>query len=907
MTQVKKYPTSVTVERPNKVNGVITETDWNSPYWVEADDDTDAYTTEIAKLGGVQSKPGELRCSGFGFNIPKNSQINELIVEWEAYVKNVSGGTTNTPNIPSIWIALPGSDWGINWNSVPVNRTVRNVVFAASAVPGVTPASINGSGFWVLYNPARNSNRSNAGKMYVDYIALIADYDEPTYTLQSELQTPVGLGGEITYKLKVINTNKTPHTDAVPISIALPAGLNYVSQSGSDGTYNSSTGKWNAIINSNCTAEIELTLKATAVGNQSVIATVDEYGTSISRTTTVTSPNYNLSSDLPQNITEEQNLTYHVTVTVDSDLVSTVNVNIPIPSGFTLVSSSGDGTYTNGTGVWSAAFTNKTATLTLVLTAVTPGDYTQTITIGDTNTSTKGITIVSASVTECYYTEVPIPQEILNYLIDGETYILSNNIRVNQSASTVYNGYKNYKLALLQTVNSVTTEYLGTRPSKANIYQRCYVYFTYNAAGTQKIRVYGQYKELSPQNTSVDFLKFAIDKAKSTYEESGNLIDEPLDLKTDSDYATISIPANDQSKKITLGSFNFSGREKDTSLILKGLGVIFNYICTTELILTVTLTSNGETGQKSVILNPTSNQVTIGGLSKLWGITRSKIDLSNIMASFIIQNPSSDTQEIQLKNILFDLFSQYDVTEGNPGFTLDGEHSKNYNIFLKADTSKNEGVAVDISTLDISNSQGELITEFNLKSKKITLNFLVWGDTLEEAQENLLMVTKYLSNETNNLGLPIPKAMTFDWDPTRTYNVVLDNEIEADLNNNVYTCKAEFTIPEGIGYSDVKTTGAIGSNDGLTSVRPTITVLATGGTIQVYDSITAQSLTINNNFTNGLILTVDCDDRTIKGSDGIDYTSYVTLNSFWPVLQGDYDFTTSSGCVVEKVQFKEGI
>lgn len=903
MTQVKKYPTSVTVERPNKVNGVITETDWNSPYWVEADDDTDAYTTEIASISGTQSKPGELRCSGFGFNIPKNSQINKLIVEWEAYCRNLSGGMNGVPNIPSIWLAVPGSDWKVNWNSVPLNRTVRNVVFAASDMPGISPATLNDSGFWVLFNPARNSNHQ-VGRMSVDYIALIPDYTEPSYTLQSELQTPTGLGEEITYKLKVINTNKTPHTDSVPISISLPTGLVYVGQSGSDGTYNSSTGKWNAIINGDYTAEIELTLKTSAVGGQTVTATVDEYGTSISRTTTVTSPNYTLSSDLPSNVTEEQNLTYHVTVTVDSDLVSTVNVNISIPNGFALVSSSGNGTYSNG--VWSAAFTNKTATLTLVLTAVTPGDYSQTISVGNVEL-TKGITIVSASITECYYTEVLIPQEIQDYLNDGETYIISNNIRVNQASNSIYNGYKNYKLALLQTVNNETTEFLGTRPSQANIYQRCYVYFTYNATGTQKIRIYGQYKELSPQNTSVDFLKFAIQKVKTTYEDAGALPDVPDDLKKDETYATISIPSGDTSKEISLSSFNFSGREKDVDLIVKGLGVIFPYICTAELILTVTLTTGTESAEKSVILDPTKNSVTVGGLNNLWGLKRDKIDLNNITVTFRIQNTANDTQEVQLKNIQFVLYSQHDVTGASEGFTLNGEHSRNYDIMLKSSSDKNEGISAKISTLDISNSQGELITQYNLESKTITLEFRLWGDTVEEAQEKLIAATKFLSNEVNDLGLPIPKVLKFDWDPTRSYNVVLDGEITTDLDIATYTCKAKFTIPEGIGFTDTKITGALGSNDGLTSVRPTITILTTGGSIQLYDQITGQSLTINNEFSAEMNLTIDCDDRTIKGSDGIDYTSKVTLNSFWPVLRGDYDFTTSTGCIIQKVAFKEGI
>lgn len=900
MTQVKKYPSSVAVEH------TPTETNWNTPGWAAVDDDTDAYTDEIASISGTRSKPGKLRCSSYGFNIKPNARINKIIAEWEAYCRNLSGGTNGVPNIPNIYLSLPGSDWNVNWNSVPLYRTVRSVTFDASAVPNVSPAMVNDSGFWVLFNPSRNTNHQ-VGKMFVDEIALIVDYDDPTYTLQAEIESPKIVGGQITYKLTIINTNQTPHTQSVPISIVLPAGLSYLSQSSSDGTYNSSTGKWNAIINSDHTASLELTLSSSAVGDQTVTATVDDFGTSISRTATIKNPNYALSSDLPSNITQGQNLTYHVTVNVDTDAVSTVNVNIPIPSGFTFVSSSGNGTYTSSTGVWAATFTNKTATLTIVLTAVTPGDYTQTSTISETNTLTRSITIVSTNITECYYSDVPIPAEILNYLEDGETYIISCNIRANQTATSIYNGYKNYKLAILQTVGNITTEYLGTRPNQANIYQRSYSRFTYNALGTQKIRIYGQYKELSPQNTSVDFLKFAIQKVKTTYEDAGALPDVPDDLKKDETYATISIPSGDTSKEISLSSFNFSGREKDVNLIIKGLGVIFPYICTAELILTVTLTTGTESAEKSVILDPTKNSVTVGGLNNLWGLKRDKIDLNNITVTFRIQNTANDTQEVQLKNIQFVLYSQHDVTGASEGFTLNGEHSRNYDIMLKSSSDKNEGISAKISTLDISNSQGELITQYNLESKSITLEFRLWGDTVEEAQEKLIAATKFLSNEVNDLGLPIPKTLKFDWDPTRSYNVVLDGEITTDLDIATYTCKAKFTIPEGIGFTDTKITGALGSNDGLTSVRPTITVLTTGGSIQLYDQITGQSLTINNEFSAGMNLTIDCDDRTIKSNDGIDYTSKVTLNSFWPVLRGDYDFTTSAGCIIQKVAFKEGI
>jgi len=53
-------------------------------------------------------------------------------------------------------------------------------------------------------------------------------------------------------------------------------------------------------------------------------------------------------------------------------------------------------------------------------------------------------------------------------------------------------------------------------------------------------------------------------------------------------------------------------------------------------------------------------------------------------------------------------------------------------------------------------------------------------------------------------------------------------------------------------------------------------------------------------------LIIDCNSRTITDEDGIDYTEYLTLNSFWMVINSNYDYSNSTGCYIQSVQYQEG-
>jgi hypothetical protein len=625
-------------------------------------------------------------------------------------------------------------------------------------------------------------------------------------------------------------------------------------------------------------------------------------------------------------VVEGQDISYNISLSTNATSLSTSNINVPIPTGFNYVSSNGNGTYNPTTQVWTVNSSGNNATLSLVLIATTPGTYTQSISIGSTSI-TRIITVQPTNLTTCNYVQIPLPEDVIPYLNDGQTYYVSCNMEiVTSNVGTIHQGISDFCISTLTTSddheditfdpnafdngafqvgsNPSLVETLGTGPDTYNVYERVYAIFTYDSTQTTMIRLYGAYNEESPSQYAIRFNKWAISNVDSNYNDAGSLPDDPNLLIADGDFANIELDPGESSEVIYLTNFNLSGRESDPDLLIKGLGVSFDYNSDIPVICNCTITSNGESSTKSTIFDPTLSTLLIGSESDNWDLNN--MDLTDITIAFSISNPNSTSTILQCNNIQFVLYSQEDQTGGNYGFTLNGIHSRNYNICMDDSTTKNEGIVPTITTYDVNQSQGELVTEFDLKAKTFKLKFDIPGDSLEDAQNNLTEATKYLTNDLNNIGLPIPMQMVFDWDPERTFNVVINAELTVTLDTFTYTVECDFIIPEGIGFNQLKSTGAIDTNEGLISIRPVINVLTLGGNVQIYDNISGQYLTINNDLDPGLNLVIDCEQRTIIGSDGWDYSNDVTLDSLWMVIMNDYDYSNSTGCLIQSVEYQEG-
>jgi hypothetical protein len=905
MAQVTKYPTVRSYANGN------TETYWDDITRIGADDDYAARTTLIASKSGTRSKPGTVVGTNPYFNIHQNSRINWVKLEWEEYIKNPTGGTTGVPTIPDRHGALYYLNGGVASavkylkSNVPTGRTYRSLVWYLSEVPNCKPVHINNAAFGAYLASARNTS-SNTGYMYLDYLRFTVDYTDPTYSLNASLTANQILGGNVVYQVTLANTNSVHQGYAIPVTISLPAGLTYVSQAG-NGTYNPATGKWDAIL-SGGTATLTLTLQSTTVGNKTVTSTVDFNNVTLSRTTNIVEPTYTLASVLPESVTEQQTFNYQLTIAANSTLVTGKNVTIPIPAGVTYQSQTGDGTFNENTGVWAAEFTDGEATIEITFLATGYGEKTFTATVeGGRPVDTKSIIVISAVVTTPYYTDHLIDPDVLAYMVDGELYTYSWYIIVTDtSLATIYPGEKNFKIGLFQD----ETEILSDRPLELDTLTRCQVSFTYDSTKEHKLRLYGQYLEISPDTAGVELGGFMLSLGDNVvYQEPGTLFAPPGALIANEEMALANIPAMEQSLPMRLTGFNWAGREEDTSLIIKGLAILFDYQCSADTGVVATINTDGTEFIKSTVLSHGSGEAIIGGASDNWGMTADEI-LRPTSLALVMEwlNIASTANAVEIRNIRLALYTQYDETMGNLGFTLDGEHSRDYNIFIVPGFDKPEGAKTKFNSLELTGRDGNLITGSRIEDKEIKLKFYVVGSTLEECQERLTEAALWMTSTRNRLKIPTPKTMVFDWDTTREYRVVLDDVVDVDFKDGLFECQAKFNVPDGVAFSPLKVTGAVESNNGLTHVYPVITVITDGqsSNVAIFEHRSNQIFILNHQFTAGTVLIIDCKNRTVKDTDGTDYTTEVALVSVWPMLSGPYDFTRSTGCVIQTVAFQEG-
>lgn len=1036
--------------------------------------------TVYYKSGTTTNNPNGIYGTNFGFDLKDNAKINSVIVEWEEYLRNTTGGTSNIPSITTKTVTLLKANNGSNVSktsnvATPTSRTARSITFTTSDMPNVRRSNIEDPNFGFYLDLGSNQS-TNPGKVYLDFVRLKVDYTDPIYALSATLTSGKVVGEQVTYVVTLSNTNNCHQGVNIPVSINIPTGLSVASQSG-DGSYNTGTGKWSAVLNSQKKATLTLVLNTSASGSKTITASVDGFSTSLSKSTTILAPTYTLTSpQVREIVTETYNVTYTISINVNTSAVSTVDVNIPIPAGIQYVSSSGNGSYNSGTGVWTAQFVNKKATLNFTVKGITAGVVSQVITCGSAS-FTKTIEVLSANLTVPYHTEKDLPEEILNYLVDGEVYTLSCWSIVSDTAlGYVYPGEKNFTISVINGEQ----EYISDKATALNTVTRISTTFVYNEHAPIKLRVYGQWLEINPQNASHEVGGFAlyheeqlianpnlltgmgewdnvrtgtdylqdttgisayngaiiessterssegerslkismpgvtnqeaailfrsfdygiptvageertiifkysseapfrahlncfnssgatsenieviqpaspsnfnigfitgkisnVDTAfqamriyntdppaantiyiddirvyarnpllniarRRDYELPAVLFTNPDNLLGDGDYATATLIPG-RTGGILFSTLLFGGLEQDSDIIIKGIEITGDLQINNDINIMTTLQQGIESASQSIIAPAGSENFKIGGERDKWGLNQ--INLSDLSFILYLTNTSNSQQLVQLRNIAITIYYIYDETEGNPGYRLDGVHSREYNIFLSKGWEKPDGFNADLQSLKLVRRDGEIVTSSTVTSKEFKIKFQIVADGLEDANQKLKEITGWMTNSRDNKQKPIPKVMIFDWDPGREYHVIMNDAIIPDFDVGHYECSTKFLIPDGVGWAPEKTTGAIGINNSLIPIRPTLQVLCTGESeIIINESVSGQFLKISHQFDPGTLLIIDNKKRTILDSDGNNYVEDISFDSYWFKLKTDYNFTRSSGCVIQKVTYQEAV
>jgi uncharacterized repeat protein (TIGR01451 family) len=201
------------------------------------------------------------------------------------------------------------------------------------------------------------------------------------------------VGSNVTFTVTVTNNGPSPAT-GVQVNDLLPSGYTFVSSNASQGAYASGTGMWTV---GDLANGASTTLQITAT----VLAT-GQYANTASGTATTADPNPGNNSatvavtpaaqaDLAVTKTVNNaspavgsNVTFTITITNSGPSVATgVQVTDLLPSGHAFVSSStSQGAYASGTGIWIVGdlANGASATLQITTTVLVAGQYTNTAT-----------------------------------------------------------------------------------------------------------------------------------------------------------------------------------------------------------------------------------------------------------------------------------------------------------------------------------------------------------------------------------------------------------------------------------------------------------------------------------------------------------------------------------------------
>jgi len=292
-------------------------------------------------------------------------------------------GLTYVSSTPSQGIYTSGTGaWAVGTLANAASATLTIVATVTQAGTISNTAAVSASN-----QPDPNSANNSASA------SLSVQAADLAVTKSVNNATP-NVGTNVTYTIQVTNNGPSAAT-GVAISDLLPAGLTYVSSTPSQGTYTSGTGAW-AVGSLANGASASLTIVATvtqagAISNSAGVSASDQPDL-VTGNNSSTSVLNGQQADLAvtksvNNATPNvgANVTFTVQVTNNGPSATTgVALSDLLPAGLTYVSStSSQGSYTSGSGVWTVGVlaNSASATLTIVATVTQAGALTNTATI----------------------------------------------------------------------------------------------------------------------------------------------------------------------------------------------------------------------------------------------------------------------------------------------------------------------------------------------------------------------------------------------------------------------------------------------------------------------------------------------------------------------------------------------
>lgn len=915
MVSVSKYPTGAAYERVEKDQwGTYTETKYNYIDRVKVADGYYAYTTLIASKSGTASKPGRVKTTGFGFNIPNGARIDSITVEWKNYVRNNSGGTSYAPNIPSVKANLLGnstlaSKVKTKTGPVPTSATRWSLSWTASETGlsnDVLRQVINSSGFGVYLNPQRNTT-NNIGYYYVDYVKVTVTYSIPSWSIDVS-STPHTDPDKRNISVYIQDSAGIVKSGTYQVQLSLSEGLSVTSVALCEGSL--SGGVWTAAVQSDSRADLQFTVKTSTqgTGNYTVTASFTPLDTGLSDSDTFSLtltppaigglvPSYSYSETdeyaaLPS--TGSYGTSFTLTNTSGSAVSCTVEYDTTDYAGYTVTG----GSFTEGTpGTWTIN-ASSTSTLTLKYNptgkryirilkdstvlyrrAIVPYDYNEKgygylrYPVNDDRSGEYRFTTQIRASTTLQYPHLLIQAPGCGYNV--RVYDLNGNEVAVKSFGS-YNLYRDY----------VTIDF---------------TFITTNGVGWVDIEGPASYSDWDRTAYTLDILTPVLTYLQGGVQDSGG-----VQWFSSGSTHTIDLEPGESSevKQFKVSNASVTGN-------IYGASVKFSYTSTQPVTIHVMgVYKEDVVYHRSFNLPATSTpeEVQVGGPGDFLGLDAtgdSIVSALNDMTTSVnlkLKNPGGGPARVKITDPA--LYLHYAEDPGADGFSFNGRHSSQYNAFL-SDMKDPQGENRSVKFYEAKNTDLKIPGGWQGETRELEMKISVMGDDLRESRELSRYISEWLSTDFWGDGSVGYGELVFDFDPTITYKVIRTEPITSEIKGAGYIdLTVKFTIIEAYNSSG-GCGGEYGTIRGVRSVRPTIDIICTGGPVTLVESISGAKIILKGEWKAGDELTIDCRRRRVYNSNGKFIRGAVDIGSDWFELKGKYDLRGSAGCRVTRISYTE--
>ena len=523
-----------------------------------------------------------------------------------------------------------------------------------------------------------------------------------------------------------------------------------------------------------------------------------------------------------------------------------------------------------------------------------------------------------------HYSILEIGEEELNRLGDGYTYIVQSDIKHITDDDYPRDWYNNNRIGVCNTLSGEATEeeiYEATIFSKQtaglNEYDNVEVEFTFNKTCPVYIVLTGDYPEATTYGYDIGTLQFTepciIEKELYTNRLPTGVYPVPIEaLLGNDETATLTLEANQSGDSVILYDLPLDeDYGTNDEYAIRGVKVEASVEQTDPIVVQAKLHKpNGEIGQRSIVLDSNSTEISIGGLGDLWGFTT--LQLTNLedweielSASNILTNTVST---INFNDVSITFYLE-PIIKQDISVLIEDEDLAYYGAFIE-NVKIPEGLETDTSYLTVDGTDTNDAYRQNIREKTIEIDFNLSNCDLQTSTNMLRQLAKLFTNEKDQYNRPIPKHLRFTHYPNDYFEYIMEEPFDVDTELTDYNVKAKLTIPSGTSYSLEDTvTNTVGNANGLAPLNPIIRIRPSNTNIQIKENNSEQSFQMGyTGDWSEYAVEIDCEDRVaylVKDEDTkIDISKYVDHNSDWFRLSGEYEFE-GINCTILTVRFNE--